>query len=443
MSRPCRLLMAGPLLAALTLIAPARGQAIDAALKDRVAQLVEKLDAKKAEDRDAAQAALIKLGARIAALLPEPAKDASAELKSRLAKVKEAFAEELERVNFQATRVTLKGDGLRLSEAVKQLQARTNNAITDLREAMGADATNPSLTLDIADKPFFEALDLVAKEAGVRPYFFTGDGSIGLMAGSGGPNALPDQIGVDPPKPLVAYSGPFRVTLSRFSFSADYATGSSAANAQFEVAWEPRMRPMLLTLKAEDVEILDGNGTKVLPSVTAETGSVVLRQENPVVEMNVNMDTPDLSTKKFSRLKVKAEVTVPAAVRTYKFPTIAVKKEVVKKEGDVAVVLEGTEVEESVWKVRVRVDMPQEGPAFESYRQGLFNNRIFLQTADGTRFEQNGGFNNVGGPLSFEYLFVDAPGKPADHQLIYETPGKVITIPLEFEFKDVKFQPES
>jgi hypothetical protein len=32
---------------------------------------------------------------------------------------------------------------------------------------------------------------------------------------------------------------------------------------------------------------------------------------------------------------------------------------------------------------------------------------------------------------------VDAPGKPAEYRLVYETPSKVITIPLEFEFKDV------
>ena len=78
--------------------------------------------------------------------------------------------------------------------------------------------------------------------------------------------------------------------------------------------------------------------------------------------------------------------------------------------------------------------------AFESYRQGLFNNRLWLQKADGSRFEHNGGFSNTsndGGKLGFEYLFVDAPGKPADYQLVYETPSKVLTIPLEFEFKDV------
>ena len=38
---------------------------------------------------------------------------------------------------------------------------------------------------------------------------------------------------------------------------------------------------------------------------------------------------------------------------------------------------------------------PGEGPAFESYRQGLFNNRLWLQKADGSRFEHNGGFSNT------------------------------------------------
>ena len=42
-----------------------------------------------------------------------------------------------------------------------------------------------------------------------------------------------------------------------------------------------------------------------------------------------------------------------------------------------------------------------------------------------------------GGRLGFEYLFVDAPGKPEDYKFVYETPSRVITAPLEFTFKDV------
>jgi hypothetical protein len=104
------------------------------------------------------------------------------------------------------------------------------------------------------------------------------------------------------------------------------------------------------------------------------------------------------------------------------------------------VTLEDCEIDEHVWKVHVTVAYPGSGPAFESYRQGLFNNRLWLQKPDGSRFEHNGGFSQTtsdSGKIGFEYLFVDAPGKPADYQFVYETPSKVISIPVEFEFKDV------
>ena len=116
------------------------------------------------------------------------------------------------------------------------------------------------------------------------------------------------------------------------------------------------------------------------------------------------------------------------------------KSPVKTKQDEVEITLEGTEVDEQVWKVNVVLGYPEGGAAFESYRQGLFNNRLWLQKADGSKFEHNGGFSNTSsgeGKLGFEYIFVDAPGSPADYGLVYETPSKVLTIPLEFELKDV------
>ena len=111
-------------------------------------------------------------------------------------------------------------------------------------------------------------------------------------------------------------------------------------------------------------------------------------------------------------------------MKTFRFPSLA-QENVTLKQGDVTATLQNVEIDEQVWKVNVELVYPGNGPAFESYRQGLFNNRIWLQKADGSKFEHNGGFSNTssdGGKLGFEYLFVDAPGKPADYQLVYETP---------------------
>jgi hypothetical protein len=417
----------------------ARGQGGgDAALRDRVLQLVERLDAPTKPAQDAAQAALVKLGPKILPLLPDAAEAKTPERKSRLEKIRATLKDMQPDTASAATKVTIKGKGIRLSEALQQIQKQSGNAITDKREELGSEITNPAVDLDIADKSFFEALDEIAKLAGVATTYTTGDGTIGIMAGAS-MDAAPGAPAMKPPKPMVLYTGPFRVELRNLNIQRDFTTGVATANLQLEAAWEPRLRPMLFKLNYENLKITDDRNKEVTPQVNAESDEVVVRPENPSSEINLNLTAPERDAKKLASLKVKAEMTIPAGVKTFTFPSLA-QKNVTLKQGDVSLTLEDTEVEEQIWKVHIELLYPGEGPAFESYRQGLFNNRLWLQHADGSRFEHNGGFSNTGsdgGKLGFEYLFVDAPGKPSDYKLVYETPSRVVTIPLEFEFKDI------
>jgi hypothetical protein len=405
----------------------AQEQAVDAALRDRVLQLVERLDDPKPEARDEAQGRLIKLGSKILPLLPEGASVSSKERRERLDRIRAQLREAGSETNTGASTVTIQAKGIRLSDAIQQIQKQTGNAITDLREQQGTEVTNPSFDLDLRGQTFHEALDKVARLADVSVNAFSSDGSIGIMSGT-------------PPKdPKVKYVGPFRIAFKQLSEQRDLQTGMATASAQLEVSWEPRLRPMLMTLKAEDVTIKDDKNQEVKPQTMMESNEVVLRPDNPAAEINLNFDAPVRSAAKLSLFRVKSEVTIPAGVKAFRFPSLA-QENVTLKQGDVSATLQNVEIDEQVWKVNIELAYPDAGPAFESYRQGLFNNRIWLQKADGSRFEHNGGLNNTGsdgGKLAFEYLFVDAPGKPADYQLVYETPSKVITIPLEYEFKDV------
>jgi hypothetical protein len=399
----------------------------DAALRDRVLQLVERLDAPKPEAREAAMTSLTKLGPKILPILPDPAKLPAGDRKDRIEQLRSALGKAEADINPAASRVTLEGKGIRLTEALQQLQKQSGNLITDVREQLGAEVTNPALDLEIRDKPFLEALDQVARLAEVGVEFHTGDGSVGIVGGG------------SMAKPPIIYSGPFRIELKQIGQVRDFAAGTSTATIQLDAAWEPRLRPMLLKLKADEIKIVDDHGKEVKAQVEMESDEVVVRPENPVAEINLNLQAPERGAGKLKSLAVKAEVTIPAGIRVFRFPSLS-QENVTVKQGDVSVTLQGTEVDEQVWKVNVELAYPGEGPAFESYRQGLFNNRLWLQKADGSRFEHNGGFSNTGsngGKLGFEYLFVDAPGKPSDYQLVYETPSKVVTIPLEFEFKDV------
>lgn len=405
----------------------------DEALRDRVAQLVERLDAAKKEARDTAEAALIGLGPRVLPFLTDLGKTGSADRKERLARIQTALREAQEEANLDGSKITMRVQGMRLSEILKKLQTQTGNTISDLREQYGADATNPSLDLDIADKPFLEALDQVARKTGIAVNYYTGDGSIGLMP-----------VGNDRPAPaessaLVQYQGPFRIEAQQMTMVRNLQAATATASLRLEIAWEPRLRPMLLALKADDLVITDDQGNKIAPEVMEESTSVVLRPENPVAELNLNMAAPSRAAKTLGAVKVKADVTVPAAVKTFRFPDLSAKR-VQQKQGDVAVTLIGSEIDEATWLVSVEVAYQGGGAAFESYQQGLFNNRVYLQKPDGSVFEQNGGFNQIGsgeGRVAFEYVFVDVPGKMKDYQLVYDTPSKVITIPLEFEVKDI------
>lgn len=415
---------------ALALVGPgfAQDESPDAALRDRVLQLVERLGSAKAETSEAAKKSLIRLGAKVLPLLPEASKASKPEIAKRLAEIRAAINEVKEEdVNPAASRVTIIGKGIRLTEAIQQVQKQTKNPVTDLRDPSDAGTTNPALDLEIKDRTFFEALETIARKAGVSLNYATGDGSIGLMEGT------------TTGKPVQEASGPFLVTLRQIGLVRDFQAGVSTATVQLEVAWEPRLRPMLLALKADKLEVKDDRGKPVPPQIAKEATEVVLRPENPSAEINLNLSAPDRAARKLASLEVTADVTVPAGIRLFRFPSLAAEN-VKQSIGDVEATLKGTEVEENVWKVNLELAYPQGGPAFESYRQGLFNNRIWLQKADGSKFEHNGGFSNTntgGAELGFEYIFVDVPGKPADYQLVYETPSRVLTIPVQVKFADV------
>lgn len=287
----------------------------DAALRDRVGQLVGRLGDDDASAREAAEKALIALGPRALPLLPEGSTLPNDAARQGLERVREALAVAEEKGNLVAKRVTIEGKGIRLTDALKQLQQQSGNLITDLREQLGGDVTNPQMDLALKDVPFFAALDEICQKGGVATTYYTGDGSIGLT-----PGAMPyAPTAAEPSKAPVVLTGPFRVAMRQYTINRDFGTGQTTANAQFEIAWEPRLRPMLLALKSESVAITDDRGETIEPTVPEESSSIVIRPENPVAEINLNMTAPDRAAKSFAKLKVKAEMTLPAGLRAFRF----------------------------------------------------------------------------------------------------------------------------
>ena len=144
--------MISQLLVCFCLIVPAQGS--DTALRDRVARLVDKLDADKKEARDVAEKTLIELGAKALAFIPDAKKDDSKDRVERLERIRKAMRDAADKLNLDSSKITIKVEGIRLSEAIKTIQKQSGNIVTDLRD----EPANPTFDLDFKDKPFLECL---------------------------------------------------------------------------------------------------------------------------------------------------------------------------------------------------------------------------------------------------------------------------------------------
>jgi hypothetical protein len=87
---------------------------------------------------------------------------------------------------------------------------------------------------------------------------------------------------------------------------------------------------MLLKLKADELKVRDDRNKEIKPQVEMESDEVVVRR-NPVAEINLNLAPRTAAAKSLSSLRVKAEVTIPAGIKVFKFPSLAQENVTVKR----------------------------------------------------------------------------------------------------------------
>jgi hypothetical protein len=423
-------------IAALCFLAPSAVSAQDA-LKDRVEQLLEKLASDDEASSQAAQDALLKLGPRVLPLLPEP--DKNGKLTKRLS----ALRESLERsgtMSTDASKVTISGESLRLSDVMRSLQRQSGNTLIDLREQSGQTASNPSIALDIKDKPFFVALDEIALKTGLSLNFYNAEGAIAYLEGMEATGANADAGKARPS--FVEYVNAFRVSLNQIVVSREFAADTRTANLRMELVWEPRLRPLAMKLDTGKIEAVDDKGRKLSPSVAGESMELGIRPENPIVDVNLNLTAPERDALMISSLTVECQMTIPTAKRTLRTPDIT-KKDAVADAGKASLKILDFNADPPVWRVRAELTSPPPAGAqnVDSYRESGLAPVVALVKADSARIPLNGGFS-VGpgsgpGKLVYEFLFVDVNGRPEDHGLVIEIPDELKTVPLRWSFKNI------
>jgi hypothetical protein len=424
--------------AACSVVIRAQDASVKRELSEKVADLVKRLDAPKAAARQEAQAELIKLGAEALPLLPSDDTDElSAEQRRRLTEVRTALAGSGAKAVVAGSKLNLVAKGITLSDVVAEIQKQTGNQLVDLREEFGQDVTNTEFMVDWKDKGFWEAMDELSAKSGVSYYLHTGERQLGLVA-----QPLPATP--------VAYAGPLRIAFTQIVRRVQFETNQKECLLQFEIAWEPRLQPILFEMKRDQTQVIDDQDRKIevqgggmAEAPEEETSTLKAAVDGSMVRTDfiVHMAQPAKGAEKL-RVAGVLNIVLPADIQTFDFAELGKSKNVKKEKGKVAVTLEQFAVlDEGLWGADLVLEFGSGGEAFESYETWFYDNEAYLQRADGTRFSMNGGVTlteSGDGKLGIQYRFVDAPGKLAEYKLVYKTPSAIVQEAIPFEFKDIE-----
>lgn len=402
-------------------------------LKTKVNQLVEQLGNSDSSKQTAAATALIQLGPDILPLLPSSDEKLTPDQIKHLKSVRTTLRDAQAQQDLAPRTFTLQTPAITLTKALKELAKQTGIEVDDARRNQEEDT---QFKLDVKKATFWQALDAIAKQADLRVLLY---GPSKKIAVTDGPHrSVP-----------VSYSGIFRVALKRIEtvriLELDQA---HMCVAYIEVAWEPRFQPLFLESRADAMTVEDEKG-RALNLIGNGSGRVSVMKRRSI-EIPVRLEAPPRSAQKIGLLKGALSVIGPSRMVNFRFDNLAPfessKAEKVRKEtkDDVSVKMRDFTVDGDLWTFGLTIEYPADNPDFESFESWLGSNEIYLEKKSTKQRIGDPSFDDSpsqgGRRAVLTYHFTDDKNlldKPADWVLIYRTPGRMSTVPVTFEFKDV------
>lgn len=404
---------------------------IDDEIRLDVLRLVRQLDDDSLAKRNAAEEALIELGPDALALLPPISRNTSAEVKARLERITKALQKAQAEAASQASTVTLQGT-MKLSEALAAVEQQTGNKIVDFRPRLGQQATDPQVTVNFQSTPFWSVIDQILDQAKLNVYHYSGQE--GVLAIVAAPNNQ------TPRSNRAAYSGLFRFEGYELIAKRDFRSGDSGTlHLNLEVAWEPRLKPIVLQLLLDEVHATASDGQAVGISNPQARPEIPVESTIAAADLTIPMELPDRSVRSIASLKGKMVALVPGETETFLFEDLENAKQVEKQKAGVRVELEEIRKNNALYEFRVRVKFDDPGDALDSHRNWVYTNEAYLLDANGQRVENFGmqAFRQARDEVGVAYLFDGEVGL-AGCKFAYRTPVVIVNMPIEYELKGLE-----
>jgi len=404
-------------------------------LKAKVAALVRQLDSDEIAKRDAAEKELIALGPEVIPQLPGITQRTPGEVRIRLGRVRNALSKVEVELATRPSQVTLSGE-MPVSKAFAEITRQTGNKLVDYRERFNQEVSDPTIKVELDKVPFWQALDTVLDAAKLTLYNFDED-QAALAYTSRGSDA-PPRMG------RASYGGLFRLEPSRIEATRDLkASMMHGVKLTADVAWEPRVRPIVLEVPLAEISAKDEKGNAIGIDQTEGTLEVPVEGTNAAVEIELPLTAPARSVQSVASIKGKITAVVLGKVETFEFTDvdkIEQAKSAELERGGVTVVVESCRRNGDIYDVSMRVRFDRAANALESHRGWIYNNECYMLDSKLTRIENAGleanllANNEVG--LSYKFDIGDNV-KPTGYRFVYRTPAAIIKIPVDFELKGI------
>ena len=401
-------------------------------LAGKVKLLIRQLDDAQQAKREAAEKELVALGQDVLPLLPTVGNRTPAEMKGRLTRIRNALTQAAIEATTKPALITIKGE-MPVSKAFAELTKQSGNRLIDYRERFNQEISDPTVKLDLDKVPFWQALDTVLDAAELSLYNF--DEDMNALAYTARGEGDVDRRG------RASYSGLFRLEAMRVDASRDLRNDMNRSlKLTLNVAWEPRIRPIVLEQPLSDVTAQDENGAAI--GIDGREGNLEVPVEgtNAAVELEIPLVAPDRDVKQVGVIEGKLLAVVLGKVETFEFPDVEKLKSAEQERGGVVVVVEQFRKNGDIYDVNIRLRFDKAANALESHRGWIYNNECYMVDTKNNRIENAGleatllAVNEVG--LSYKFDLGEK-STPAGYKFVYKTPAAIIKIPVEFKLNGI------
>ncbi len=400
-------------------------------MSTQVRRLVRQLDSDVLAERVDAEKRLVELGPKALSLLPETTDTMSAELKERLERARNKLQLQVADLATTESRVTLDAKQTRVSKLLEEIAKQTGNKVIDFRQRRGDPVVDSPVDVNVKDVPYWQAMDAVLDAAQLDIYHYNNTAGTVAIVGA--------QEGARKRTTSGSYGSIFRFEPIRLTATRDLVNpAAQGLRVTMEVCWEPRVRPISLTLPWADLK-MEGDG-KPLPGIANAQGrpSANPTGDTTAVEMSLPLDLPSRDIKTLTKITGKLIATIPGSQETFEFSNLPKLKETPQKKGGVTVVFDSFSKLGDIYDARILVRFEKSANALESHQGWIYSNPAYIEDAKGEVVDNIGieKYREDVAEVGISYKF-DLEGPPESYKFVYKTAAGIVRKTIDFELTDI------